>query len=99
VAHTLRLVEKAAAMTPGWFAESPAELFHRHVWVSPFWEDHPVAAVETIGADRTLFGSDWPHTEGLADPISYRAELEGLPEATIDMVMGGNALELTRPRA
>ena len=65
--------------------------------MSPFWEDNPVTSVETIGAERTLFGSDWPHTEGLADPVSYRDELDGLPEATIERVMGSNALELTGP--
>jgi predicted TIM-barrel fold metal-dependent hydrolase len=97
VPHMLRLVEKSAAMSPGSFAESPAELFHRQVWVSPFWEDQPVSSVETIGADRTLFGSDWPHTEGLAEPVAYRAELAGLPDATIERVMGANALELTGP--
>ena len=97
VTHLLRLVEKSAAMSPGWFAEPPAELFRRQVWVSPFWEDNPVTAVEMIGEDRTLFGSDWPHTEGIADPGSYRDELAGLPDDTIDRVMGGNALELTAP--
>ena len=95
VSHLLKLAEKSAAMSPGWFTESPSELFHRQVWVSPFWEDDPVTSVELIGAERTLFGSDWPHTEGLADPGSYREELAGLPEATIDRVMGANALELT----
>ncbi|MEY2569953.1 MAG: hypothetical protein QOE63_303, partial [Acidimicrobiaceae bacterium] len=35
VPHLLRLVEKSAAMAPGWFAERPTELFRRHVWVSP----------------------------------------------------------------
>lgn len=97
VSHLLRLVEKSAAMSPGWFTHAPAELFHRQVWVSPFWEDDPVTSVEIIGADRTLFGSDWPHTEGLADPGSYRGELAGLPEPTIERVMGANALELTAP--
>ncbi|MDZ4827243.1 MAG: amidohydrolase family protein [Actinomycetota bacterium] len=74
-----------------------SELFRRQVWVSPFWEDKPVAAVEMIGVERTLFGSDWPHTEGIADPLSYRDELAGLPEETIDRVKGANALELTMP--
>jgi predicted TIM-barrel fold metal-dependent hydrolase len=97
VSHLLRLVKKSAAMTPGWFADDPVELFHRHVWVSPFWEDDAVGSVEAVGAQRTLFGSDWPHTEGLADPTGYRDELDGLPAATIDRVMGGNALELTTP--
>jgi predicted TIM-barrel fold metal-dependent hydrolase len=95
VTHLLKLVEKSAAMAPGWFTEPPTELFRRQVWVSPFWEDNPVTSVETIGADRTLFGSDWPHTEGLAEPTSYRDELQGLPDASIDRVMGANALELT----
>ena len=97
VSHLLKLVEKSAAMTPGWFTEPPVELFHRQVWVSPFWEDNPVTSVEMIGAERTLFGSDWPHTEGIANPGSYRDELAGLPEQTIDRVMGANALELTSP--
>jgi predicted TIM-barrel fold metal-dependent hydrolase len=97
VSHLLRLVKKSAAMTPGWFTADPVELFHRHVWVSPFWEDDAVGSVEAVGADRTLFGSDWPHTEGLADPTGYRDELAGLPGETIDRVMGANALELTAP--
>jgi predicted TIM-barrel fold metal-dependent hydrolase len=97
VTHLLRLVEKAAAMSPGWFGEPPADLFRRHVWVSPFWEDDPVTAVGMIGDERTLFGSDWPHTEGIADPGSYRDELAGLPDQTIERVMGGNALKLTAP--
>lgn len=97
VTMMLKLAEKSAAMTPGWFAEPPSEVFRRQVWVSPFWEDDPVASVERIGAQRTLFGSDWPHTEGLPDPASYRDELTGLPPEAIDRVMGANALELTMP--
>jgi predicted TIM-barrel fold metal-dependent hydrolase len=95
--HVLRLVNKAAAMTPGWFSERPSDVFRRQVWVSPFWEDNPIASVEALGPQRTLFGSDWPHTEGLAEPVSYREQLAGLPDATIDRVMGGNARELTAP--
>jgi predicted TIM-barrel fold metal-dependent hydrolase len=99
VTHVLRLVERSASMSPGWFAEPPTEVFHRQVWVSPFWEDDPVTSTQTIGHERTLFGSDWPHTEGLSDPVSYRDELAGLPEDAIDRVMGANALELTAPLA
>ncbi len=97
VSHVLRLADRSAAMSPGWFTESPTERFRRQVWVSPFWEDDPVSSVGTIGAERTLFGSDWPHTEGLSDPIGYRDELVGLPDDVIDRVMGANALELTGP--
>ena len=41
-----------------------------------------------------LFGSDYPHPEGLADPASYVDELAGLPEATIRNIMGGNLARL-----
>ena len=97
VSHVLRLAERSASMSPGWFGESPTELFRRQVWVSPFWEDDPVSSVRTIGPERTLFGSDWPHTEGLSDPVSYRDELAGLPEDVVDRVMGANTVELTGP--
>ena len=30
---------------------------------------------ELIGVDNVIFGSDYPHPEGLADPISYVDEL------------------------
>ena len=50
---------------PGWFADDPVEIFRRHVWINPFWEDDLASVVEWMGADRVLFGSDWPHIEAL----------------------------------
>jgi predicted TIM-barrel fold metal-dependent hydrolase len=41
-----------------------------------------------------LFGSDYPHPEGLADPVSYLEELEGLPEEKVRKIMGGNLARL-----
>jgi predicted TIM-barrel fold metal-dependent hydrolase len=37
-----------------------------------------------------LFGSDYPHPEGLKDPLSYVDELEGMPDDTVRKVMGAN---------
>ena len=37
-----------------------------------------------------LFGSDYPHPEGMADPITFVDELAGLPDEDIHKVMGGN---------
>ena len=50
---------------PGYFADDPVEIFRRHVWINPFWEDDLASVVEWMGADRVLFGSDWPHIEAL----------------------------------
>jgi predicted TIM-barrel fold metal-dependent hydrolase len=46
--------------------------------------------IALIGADRVLFGSDYPHPEGLAEPTAYVERLRGLPEADIAQIMGGN---------
>ena len=43
-----------------------------------------------LGADRVLFGSDYPHPEGMSDPISFVDQLKGLDESAIRKVMGGN---------
>ena len=29
-----------------------------------------------MGADRVIFGSDWPHIEGLEEPLDYVKELK-----------------------
>jgi predicted TIM-barrel fold metal-dependent hydrolase len=64
------------------------------VYISPFWEDNFIEIAQLVGTDRVVFGSDWPHPEGLADPITYVDDLEGLPQADIERIMGGNMCEL-----
>jgi predicted TIM-barrel fold metal-dependent hydrolase len=51
---------------------------------------------DLIGDDHVLFGSDWPHPEGLASPQSYFNDLSALklPEETIRKFMGGNVAKL-----
>lgn len=69
---------------------SPSETFRQNVWVTPFYEDDVVGLVRTIGAERVLNGSDYPHPEGLAEPVEFVEELEGLDDATIRRVMRDN---------
>jgi predicted TIM-barrel fold metal-dependent hydrolase len=72
------------------FLENPVEVIKRNIYISPFWEDDLGALAQVIGVDHVLFGSDYPHPEGLADPVSYADELEGLDEESIRKIMGGN---------
>ena len=58
--------------------DDPVEIFRRHVWINPFWEDDLASVVEWMGADRVLFGSDWPHIEALPQPLDYLAEAKVL---------------------
>jgi predicted TIM-barrel fold metal-dependent hydrolase len=72
--------------------ERPSDIFKRHFWVSPFPEEDVVGLVGQIGADRVLFGSDWPHSEGTAEPADYAAYLGGLSAEDTRKIMRENAL-------
>ncbi len=76
------------------FSEHPADVFRRHVWINPFHEEDMSQLVELLGADRVMFGSDYPHPEGLAEPRDFISELVNLPQDTTARVMGRNLKEL-----
>lgn len=69
---------------------APSEMFKRHVWVAPFFEDDVVALARTIGAGRVLNGSDYPHPEGLLWPEEFADELAGLDAADTRKIMRDN---------
>jgi predicted TIM-barrel fold metal-dependent hydrolase len=82
---------------PHGFDEDPVVAFKRNVYISPFHEDNIEKLVAEIGADHVLFGSDFPHPEGLAEPCSYLDHLPpGLAQADIEAIMGGNLGRLMR---
>jgi predicted TIM-barrel fold metal-dependent hydrolase len=76
------------------FAEEPVSVFKRNISISPFWEEDLGALARLVGEDNVLFGSDFPHPEGLAEPARYADELDGLPDDTIRKIMGGNLARL-----
>ncbi|CAO5239261.1 amidohydrolase family protein [Frankia sp. AgKG'84/4] len=89
-------LKKAFAQNPQAWPEDPRETFRRHVWIAPFHENDLANLKQLIGADRMLMGSDWPHVEGLAEPLSFTADLEraGFDDAEVAQVMGENAKAL-----
>lgn len=87
-------MEHAYRTNPQVFAEDPVEVFKRNIFVHPFHEEDPRGLVELIGEDNVIFGSDYPHPEGMADPISFVDDLEGLPHDTVAKIMGGNLSRL-----
>ena len=46
--------------------------------------------INLIGVDQVLYGSDWPHPEGLAEPTHYITALEHLALEDQAKIMGGN---------
>jgi predicted TIM-barrel fold metal-dependent hydrolase len=82
---------------PSAFASDPVETFRRHIWVAPFYEDDMGALKEALGIDRLLFGSDWPHAEGLTEPTDFALDLRRhhFTEGEIRQVMADNGRSLT----
>ena len=93
--HRLDALGKKLA---GWFPEDPVETFRRHIWINPFWEDDVHELLDLMGPERILFGSDWPHIEGMPMPLDYLEELTGLEQKVLDLVMRDNVAELNELR-
>ena len=98
VAGLLRKLKKAERMNVRAFHEPPVEAFQRHVSVAPYYEEDVAALAEAIGVENVLLGSDFPHAEGLADPLSFLDELEGFAPADVRRIMRENGLRLVQPR-
>jgi predicted TIM-barrel fold metal-dependent hydrolase len=73
------------------------EYFHQNVWMGvsmPGPDD--VAAREKIGADRFMWGSDYPHDEGTWPYTRehLRARFSSMPESELRTILAGNAAKL-----
>ena len=82
--------------TPWSFAEDPLDTLRRHVWVTPYLEEDLPKLAELIGVERILFGSDWPHGEGVAQPLDFERELGGFDEGAVQRIMHDNCARAPR---
>jgi predicted TIM-barrel fold metal-dependent hydrolase len=95
-----KTVDKAAAlgrrgqMIGGQLPAKPSEALAEHLWVCPFPEDDVDELIDAIGAEHVLFGSDWPHPEGIREPADYVPRLAGRPDAVTRQVLRGNTARL-----
>jgi predicted TIM-barrel fold metal-dependent hydrolase len=97
VVSLVKKLGKAYGQIPTGFASDPVEAFRDHVWVAPFYEDDLATLKDVLGIDRLLFGSDWPHAEGLAEPRDFALDLRraGFTESEIRPIMTTNGRGLT----
>ncbi len=93
----VKRLAKTYGQLPMQFRSDPVEQFKRHVSVSPYYEDDLERLKATIGAEHILFGSDYPHAEGLAEPTDFIHDLKGYDEDEVRLVMRENAMSLLRP--
>jgi predicted TIM-barrel fold metal-dependent hydrolase len=92
-------LEHSKIKMPKYYDQDPGELFRRHVWINPFWEDKISDVIKHMGADRVLFGSDWPHMEGLEHPQNIFDELDGVDSDHEKLFLHDNAAALNRRQA
>ena len=78
----------------GFGMQDPVAAIKKSIHVSPFYEEGVTDLIDLIGVDRVLFGSDYPHPEGLAEPTHFADMLGHLPEADQAKIMGGNLARL-----
>ena len=96
----MRKLRSTGRRVRGYFEQDPVETFKRHVWISPFWEDDVNEVAAHMGAEHVIFGSDWPHIEGMPQPLDYVDELEGFDADARRLILHENAAGLTtrKPR-
>jgi predicted TIM-barrel fold metal-dependent hydrolase len=64
------------------------------VWVAPYYEDDMDRLKDLLGVERLLFGSDFPHTEGLPEPTAYVKDIPTFTDRETRKVMRDNVLDL-----
>ena len=95
----VKTAHEAGDQMPWVFPEAPLETIRRHVWVTPYYEEDMRKLADLVGVERVLFGSDWPHGEGLANPVDFVKELHEFSDDEIRKVMRDNTLELLDPES
>jgi predicted TIM-barrel fold metal-dependent hydrolase len=99
VPHMLSHMDKSRGMgrngpwIGGPLKERPSAIFKRHVRVAPYAEDDITEIIRELGGDDSVlvFGSDFPHAEGVAKPADFEDLLRDLPEDTQRRIMKENA--------
>jgi predicted TIM-barrel fold metal-dependent hydrolase len=95
--HAFLMGRKAKWSETGRLNARPSEIFRTQFVVAPFPEENVRRVVDEVGIDPIVFGSDFPHGEGLAYPSEYvAAQLNGFSEDEQRRIMRDNMAEFLR---
>jgi predicted TIM-barrel fold metal-dependent hydrolase len=100
--YLLHELDKAKELTRGgrwpggYVSGTPSDVFRSHVHIVPFYEDDLGALVKAIGVDQVVFGSDYPHPEGLSAPSDFLEFLTGFPDSDVRAIVHDNASKLLK---
>ena len=92
--HAFMLGRKAKWAENGRLDRRPSQIFREHFVVAPYPEENVQRVVAEVGVEPIVFGSDFPHGEGLAFPAQYvGAQLASFSEDDQRRIMRGNLSE------
>jgi predicted TIM-barrel fold metal-dependent hydrolase len=92
--YTIRKMDHAFVMgrpaTWGKLEKRPSDYFREHCFVAPFPEENVPRVVEAVGVEPIVFGSDFPHGEGLPEPTMYLGQVATFSEQDRKAIMRDN---------
>ncbi len=92
--YALRKMDHAFMMQKqtrnGKLAQRPSDVVREHFLIAPYPEEKISRILDVLPPETLVFGSDFPHPEGLPDPVSYVHELAELSEADQRKIMSDN---------
>jgi len=92
--HSFMMGRKSAF---GKLDRRPSQIFREHFIVAPYPEENVERVVAEVGIEPIVFGSDFPHGEGLAYPAGYvEAQLSSFPDEDQKRIMRDNLAEFLR---
>jgi predicted TIM-barrel fold metal-dependent hydrolase len=74
--------------------EAPSTIYKRHFWITPYYEDPWDEIIHAVGAERVLLGSDWPHPEGLPEPLDILEDIGVVPPEELRLILRDNTASL-----
>lgn len=96
--HAFLMGRKARWHDKGRLDQRPSEIFKASFYIAPFPEENVQRVAAEIGTAPLVFGSDFPHGEGLARPAEYAgAQLGGFSDEDVRTIMRDNMEDFLAP--
>lgn len=96
--HAYLMGRKARWHETGRLESRPSEIFKQHFYIAPYPEENVRRVADEVGIEPLVFGSDFPHGEGLAYPAQYAdAQLDGFTDTDIRRIMRDNLEDYLAP--
>ena len=97
--HAFLMGSKTRFSDNGRLDRRPSDIFKSHFVVAPYPEENVTRVVAEVGVEPIVFGSDFPHGEGLAYPTQYvGAQLSNFTDENQRRIMRDNLENFLTPR-